>query len=131
LKCFDINFKKGWSWSIGWRNLFCSPGWHNKQPTGAAGKNKSNAQELTHSSQDITPNKLEFKCDMNRTRKYFLSMLRFEHGSLRLNDRCIGHLWHTATLFDVNVSISDISHLSGWPLKRTKQVLTPAGVYYQ
>jgi hypothetical protein len=37
---------------------------------------------LTNSAQEITPYRCEFKCDTNRIRKYFLSVLWFEHRSL-------------------------------------------------
>ncbi len=37
---------------------------------------------LTNNAQELTPYRFGFKCDTNRIRKYFLSVLRFETGSL-------------------------------------------------
>jgi hypothetical protein len=33
-------------------------------------------------AQDLTPYRFEANCDTNRIRKYFLSLLRFESGSI-------------------------------------------------
>jgi hypothetical protein len=37
---------------------------------------------FTNSAQELTPYRFEFKCESNRIRKYFLSMPRFQTGSL-------------------------------------------------
>jgi hypothetical protein len=37
----------------------------------------------TKNAQELTPYRFEFNCDTNRKRKYFLSVTRFELGSLR------------------------------------------------
>jgi hypothetical protein len=38
---------------------------------------------FTNNAQELTPYRFEFTCDQNRIRKHFLSILRFELGSLR------------------------------------------------
>ncbi len=37
---------------------------------------------LTNNAQELTPYRSELKWDINRNRKYFLSVQRFEPGSL-------------------------------------------------
>jgi hypothetical protein len=53
---------------------------------------------LTNNAQELTPKDLNFNCDTNRTRKYFLSVPRFEPGISEMNNEHISQLCQAATL---------------------------------
>ena len=68
---------------------------------------------LTNNAQELTPYRFEFKCDTNRIRKYFLSMPRFEPGSLG---------WMTNALANSTMSLVTVHSGSNWVATKTYRI---------